>query len=511
MPSPSVLYDEPRPEEDRPDPVMPASFRDLNLDQVVTSVLHGRDVDHLRPFFYASLDDVGTVTYRQAVFRDLDGTDLLEQVRSFSDAMRSMRQHLAEAAKSGYPNQRERWQLDGAVVYCDAVARLARQLDGAALASSGLRRIREHVARYVTSDGFTALVTDTERVARAIGDITYCVLVKGNRVQVSTYEEQDDLSEQVRRTFERFALGEGKDYSSKLPGGHGMDQVEAHILALVAQLHPEPFARLHEFWDRHQEFVDGTIAAFDREVQFYVAYLDHIETFRAAGLAFCYPEVSDRSKEEHVRQAFDLALADQLVREETAVVSNDFELREPERILVVTGPNQGGKTTFARMFGQVHHLASLGCPVPGTEAKLLLFDRLFTHFEKEEDLRTLSGKLQDDLIRIHEILDEASPRSVIVLNEIFTSTTLHDAVFLGTKVLERIIELNLLCVCVTFVDEWASLDETTVSMVSAVEPDSPAVRTFKVSRRPADGLSYAATLVEKYGLTYDRLKARVTS
>ena len=511
MPSPSVLYDGSRPLVHTGDLKVPASFADLNLERVVDAIVAGRHDHDLAPFFYASLDDVATVAYRQAAFRDLDGTPLLGQIRSFAEGMRSVRDHLAEAAKSGYAHQRERWLLDAAGIYCRAVSRLAHDLARADIRSRAFQEIRAYLSRYAASDEFTALARDAEDAAEAIGGITYCVLIKGNRVQVSRYDEQEDFSAQVAQTFERFAEGEAREHCTKLPGGHGMDQIEAHILALVAQLNPIPFARLHEFSDGHPDFVDGTIAVFDREVDFYVAYLDFVETFRTAGLPFCYPEVSDRSKEERVRQSYDLALAHQLLGEDAGVVCNDFELHGPERILVVTGPNQGGKTTFARMFGQVHHLASIGCPVPGAEAKLLLFDRLFTHFEKEEDLNTLAGKLQDDLIRIHEILEQASPRSVIVLNEIFTSTTLHDAVFLGTKVLERIIELDLLCVCVTFVDEWASLDEKTVSMVSTVEPDNPAVRTFEVSRRPANGLSYTAALVEKYGLTYQRLKERVGS
>src|SRR5690606_7557560 len=99
--------------------------------------------------------------------------------------------------------------------------------------------------------------------------------------------------------------------------------------------------------------------------------------------------------------------------------------------------------------------------------------------------------------------------SVIVLNEIFNSTSLDDQIFLSTKMLEQILAADTIGVCVTFIDALSTLSKKTVSMVSTVGAGDPARRTFEIVRKPADGLAYALSLAERRGVTYEQLRTRV--
>lgn len=487
----------------------PAFFRDLNLDQVVDAITANTKEYNLKPFFYHRLTDLGAIGYRQEVMRDLEDEALFQTIRSFSATMRRMRQDCAVAEKASYEYEKEAWLLDAADMHCEAVQQLLHGLNDVTPTARGLAAFQSYLEKYVASDRFQTLRSETQSLKAQLKAIKYCLLILGNSVTVRHYDAEIDYGTTVEEIFAKFENSEAKEDRAQSLAPSGLNQVEAMILDRVAQLYPDVFLALDAFCAKNKSYAERVLVDFDREIQFYIAWREYVEPFKRSGLHFCYPELSVTSKEVSNQDGFDLALAAKLLSEGATVVCNDFSLGGSERIFVVTGPNQGGKTTFARTFGQLHHLASLGLPVAGTRAQLYLADQLFTHFEREEDITTLRGKLQDDLFSIHEILNQATAKSIIILNEIFSSTTTNDALCLSERILETLSQLDLLAVCVTFIDELVSPNEKTVSVVAGIVRENPTLRTYRIERMPANGLAYAAALAAKYGLTFERIRERI--
>ena len=482
---------------------------DVHLDDVVAVLVSGRAQYELEPFFRARVDDLATIEYRHDVFRDLEDPGILGLVRAFAEGMGGVRERLAQAGKSHYRYERERWVLDAAGAFCQAAREMRAALAATNPRSAGLRGLRGYLDGYVGSPGFAGLASDVERLLADLDGVRYRLRFVADRVAVGRFEPEPDYGAEILAAFEKFRQGKEKRHEFELSTWPQMDHVEAAVLDRVALLYPEVFASLDDFVVCHREFLDPVLGRFDREVQFYLAYAELMARLSQRGLRFAYPTVTAERGRVEARDAFDLALATKPASGDQPIIVNDLELGEAERMVVVSGPNQGGKTTFARMSGQLHHLAALGVPVPGTRARLPLVDAIFTHFERQERVEDLSGKLENDLCRIRDILEEATHRSLVVMNESFSSTTLHDQLLINTDVVRAILDRGCLCVAVTFLDELSTLDPSIVSMVSTVDPDEPARRTFRIVRRAADGLAYAMAIAEKHGLTYERMRRRL--
>jgi DNA mismatch repair protein MutS len=334
----SVLFRQP---ESAESVEQPAFFRDLNFDAIVRAVLAGRQEYELEAFFALPLRRTDDVEYRHEVFRDLERDDVRAAVLSFAEEALRVRRQLVLAEKQHYRLEKQRWFLDAAALYARAVSCLFDALAGLELDSRGLLDFRAFLAGYTGSEGFRSLAVGAHDVSEGLERVRYTVRIKGTRVTVDAYEEGSDYSAEIEETFDRFRQGALEDRLATPRDTGSMDNVEAQIAQRVARLYPDEAAALERFCRDHRGFLDETVARFEREVQFYLAWLEHVERLEQRGLVFCHPVVSADSKEVSATAAFDLALAAKLAKDGSTVVRNDFHLRGPERILVVSGPNQG--------------------------------------------------------------------------------------------------------------------------------------------------------------------------
>ncbi|MGF6882576.1 DNA mismatch repair protein MutS [Nocardia sp. GAS34] len=491
-----------------PIPVDDTARSDLGIDRVLAAVLRFGDDYDLAGLFFAPVRERDIVAYRQEVFADLDAPAVRAVLDEFAAGMRRTRRELAQAQKLVHPHQRGRWRLDAALGHLEALARLDAGLAELPIASRGLRRWRDLLRAYVSGPEFADLTERVRDVRRGLDEIRYSIRVVGRTVEVSPDDGAPDYSATIANLFARFGSQPSPPPRPR-PQWADMNQAEEQILDRVAALHPAAFARLDEFSRDHPHVIDPVVARFDREIQFYLVYLAFA---RRIAHPLHLPRALAPEQDIHAHDAFDLALASRLKPGE-ALVRNDFRLSGPERVLVVTGPNQGGKTTFARMFGQLLYFGALGCPVPARDARLPLPDAIFTHFERAEDPGDPDGRLLGELTRMREVLDRATAESVIVMNESFSSTSTSDAIRIGGDILDRIMDRGALALWVTFFDELAQGFPAAVSMVAATASDGPdgdARRTFRIERRPADGQAYALELATRHGLTYHDITTRIS-
>lgn len=490
-------------------PVLPAQsafFHDLNLNQIFAAALQGKEEYNLAEIFCTPLLLPEEVRYRQAVMQDLENDLLRSSIDSFAAAMHQSRQQEKEAAQCYDPYSMAAGHFVALTNYAAAIRTLQSDLVRLAPESNGLQNFMVYLQNYIGSDNFVSICDEAAAIFQTFETTIYTLYIFGNEITIDAYHQELDLNQIVADFFARFAQGTASVYKDSHFKDNRLNHIEVMIMEQLSRRFPHHFSRLQQFCARYQTFRDAVLVRFDREIQFYLAYLQCMVLGRKRGLHFCYPVISETNREISGEDGCDLAL--QLSLPEQKVVGNTFSWQGRERMMIVTGPNQGGKTTFARMVGQLMYLASLGLPVAARQAEFFLPDHIFTHFERQEAEVTQNGKLQDDIIRIHEILPQLTQKSFLIINEMFASTTLSDAVALGRLIMQAISARDTFCIYVTFLEELATFNEKTISMVSEIAADQE-TRTYRLGRRVPDGCAYALSMAAKYHLTTSDILRRL--
>jgi DNA mismatch repair protein MutS len=290
----------------------------------------------------------------------------------------------------------------------------------------------------------------------------------------------------------------------------------AKVLDTVCQ----PIARaLRQYNAMHS----GFLATLHRDVAFYLAAVRLLERLRSHGLPVCRPDIAPMTERVcTLREAYNLNLALHQMAHAPGtapIVTNDVAMDEDGRISILTGPNQGGKTTYTHMVGLCQLLAQTGLWVPAAQARLSPVDNIYTHYPVAEHLASGTGRFGEEAQRLHQIFAHATRYSLILLNESLASTNPGESLYIAQDLVRILRRLGARVIFATHLHELAAavdaLNASTagesriVSLVaSGTEAGDESPRcSYKIVPGPPLGCSYAREIAARYGISSDQLTA----
>lgn len=126
------------------------------------------------------------------------------------------------------------------------------------------------------------------------------------------------------------------------------------------------------------------------------------------------------------------------IMKNTRYVSNDLRMEEDNDIVIITGPNMGGKSTFMRQTALIVIMAQIGCFVPAKEANLPVFDQIFTRIGANDDIMSGQSTFMVEMIEANNALHNATENSLILFDEIGRGTSTYDGMALAQAMIEYI-------------------------------------------------------------------------
>lgn len=521
---------------------------DLGLSDLARAIAFDpRQEDRVKAVLLAMVDDAGVIHFRQRVLSDLMNNDAL--AAGLREILPSLNQ-LSFYGSPGRPNepalQQTLFRLGELELYVDCVQRLRRTLaeqDGR-LQADALIQLRDVLAAAENEPAFQALVAELPALldrVRNIGSITI-----GINLNAQMLPSEATLLSINNQRFKGAGLplldklrskndatqGLARLHRIVLPDGMPATRENLMLVPLFKDLSEllETTARpVAEALARYAKVNAQVLIALESEIAFYLGALQWMKRVRDAGLPLCAPEILP--SDERLFEArglfnanFALRLMGRAPNTHIAdhIVLNDATFDDAGRIFILTGPNQGGKTTFTQAIGLMHVLAQAGLHVPAQSARLSPVDAIFTHFAKEERPSMEAGRLGEEARRLHGIFQRATRRSLMLLNESLSSTSPDESLYLSMDIVRGLRLLGARAIFATHLHGLAEAmseinrdtagDSVVASLVSVTEQEGEGGRrTYRIVATAPQGMSYARDIARKHGISFEQIEQLLNS
>ncbi len=510
---------------------------DLDVDRLVQALSGGESqrVGFVRDVLEALCPDPAVIAYRAATL-----TDLLENER-LRARLEQLLPSLTALLQAAGPQPGE-WvvhqviqRLKELTLYCEAVLLAHHAVTDSPAQAPGLRALRAYVEAVIASEAFVALQAELpglHAVLARVGSVTVGINLGGDLEP----ESATILALSAEKVTGRVSLLERLLGNAATPqpltplrsvqaAPVGRDTPLARDLRALLEQVTDP---VRKALDRYLSVQTRTFCAIEPELAFLLHSAALFGQLRAVGLPLCRPECASIDQRVcTLDESYNLTLALRMLDGAAARPVTDELVTNPVlfdatqgRVWILTGPNRGGKTVYARSVAVAQVLFQAGLYVPARAARLSPVDGIYTHFPTPERAQPGMGRLDEEAARLAAIFHQASPNSLIVLNEVLAGTSATEGLALACDVVRGLRMLGARAIYVTHLHELAAR----VDEINAQTPGDSRVggllaevvldgaeecerRTFRIRPGVPQGASYASTIALEHGISYSQLAA----
>jgi DNA mismatch repair protein MutS2 len=354
-------------------------------------------------------------------------------------------------------------------------------------ASNNLRRIRTSILQ--TRDSIQRALKQILRSRQTEAGEDY-VTLRNDRFVIPVRSEQ-------RRGVQ--GIIHGSSATGQTVFVEPFETVESNnqLVQLAEDETAEIFRILKELTERLQRNLGLLQAAAET-----IAHLDSVFARGRFAQEFdaCVPEFTDLAelRLDLVRHP---VLEDKLRREDRAIVPMTLALGDEERLLVISGPNTGGKTVALKTMGLATLSAQSGVPVAAQRAVLPLFDRVLVDIGDEQSIAADLSTFSAHMLNLKSMLQEATPKSLVLVDEIGTGTAPEEGAALAEALLDEFHSKNCFVLATTHHDRLKTYASTTPGVVNAaVEFDEVNLRPTYRLMLGVPGGSSGIAIAQRLGL-----------
>jgi hypothetical protein len=484
---------------------LPPGYQDLIQDLELATLLRAMAADDKFRYdvsekvLLAGLRDPEAIRYRQQVLADcLARPSVIREMYGIAVGALADERHLWSVYGGDY--QTPSSNLSGAVTHLEAYAVRLRQL----------RKIADDHAGEFRSDGVTALLAalqrelDDEYLAEVTSRLKELRFRSG--VLMSAQLDRDNSGiglvlrapgDGPRRWRERLGIGPHSSCSFTLDPH---DDAGAEI---VGDLTSRGINLVANAAAQSADHIGGFFTMLRAELGFYVSCLDLADRLAAKGTAITVPEPAKASSLAF--SCTDLRDACLELQSPNPVTGNDVTA-DGKPLLIITGANSGGKSTFLRSVGVAQLMMQCGLFVTAASFTADVATRIFTHFAREEDPGMASGRLDDELRRMSVIASRLSPHSLMLFNESFAGTNEREGSEIGCQIVRALLDTQVRVFFVThrydFADRFRRQHAATTLFLRA-ERQPSRQRNYKLVAGDPLPTSFAEDLYHRLGCWLD--------